>query len=195
MSDGLVTIVDAALADAARRSGDWLVCRPGCSQCCVGVFEICGMDAGRLRDGLRAADTETAARVKARVAASVARLGSWFPGDVATGLLSDDEQRVELFEEFAADEVCPVLDPATGTCDLYAARPILCRTFGPPIANDEGGLAICELCFDGATEAETAVAEMDSSWRGLEQELEARYDMEHGASGRTIVAWALKDQA
>jgi hypothetical protein len=36
----LIQIVDAALADAARVAGDWLVCRPGCTQCCVGAFAI-----------------------------------------------------------------------------------------------------------------------------------------------------------
>ena len=123
--DALVQIVDGALADAARRSGDWLVCKPGCSQCCEGVFEISGMDAGRLREGLAAAAPDVAARVLARVGESLGRLRDWFPGNAETGVLSDDAERVELFEEFAADEVCPVLDPVTGTCDLYAARPVL----------------------------------------------------------------------
>ncbi len=190
--DALVQIVDAALADAARRSGDWLVCRPGCSQCCVGVFTISALDAGRLRDGFDAVEPGVAARVRERVEASIGRLESWFPGDAATGILSDDEERVELFEEFAADEVCPVLDPATGTCDLYAARPVLCRTFGPPVRNQDDGLAVCELCFDGATEEETAACEMDTGWRGLEEEMEMQYDLAHPAKGRTIVAWALR---
>ena len=53
-TDGkLIQIVDAALADAARRSGDWLVCRPGCTQCCIGVFAINQLDVLRLQDGLR----------------------------------------------------------------------------------------------------------------------------------------------
>ncbi len=181
--DALVQIVDGALADAVRRSGDWLACRPGCSQCCTGVFQISGVDAERLRVGLASAEQGVAARVRERVGAARERLGSWFPGDAASGELGMDEEAVELFEEFAADEVCPVLDPFTGTCDLYGARPILCRTFGPPVKNDEGGLAVCELCFDGATEEETARCEMDSSWRGLQDEVEA-------GSGATIVAFA-----
>src|ERR1700722_10097182 len=48
----LIQIVDSALADSTRRSGKWLVCRPGCSQCCVGVFAINQLDALRLRNGL-----------------------------------------------------------------------------------------------------------------------------------------------
>ncbi len=85
----------------------------------------------------------------------------------------------------------PVLDPATQTCDLYAHRPVLCRTFGPPIRNDhedaEAGLAICELCFHGANEEAVEAAEMDSSFRPLQEELEAGYDRTHPERGRTMI--------
>ena len=53
-ADGkFIQIVDAALADTARRSGDWLVCKPGCTQCCIGVFAINQLDVLRLQEGLR----------------------------------------------------------------------------------------------------------------------------------------------
>src|SRR4051794_12766179 len=86
----LVQIVDAALADATRRSGEWLVCKPGCSQCCVGVFAISQLDAARLRDGLarlEVSDPQRAARVKNRVAATRKALSKDFPGDPTTGIL------------------------------------------------------------------------------------------------------------
>ena len=56
---------------------------------------------------------------------------------------------------------CPALDPESGTCDLYEARPLTCRTFGPPVRCAEGGVAICELCFDGASEAEVQACTVD----------------------------------
>src|SRR6202163_3267807 len=69
-ADGaLIQIVDAALSDAARRSGEWLVCRPGCTQCCVGVFAINQLDAVRLRQGLaelEQTDAARAGRIRAR---------------------------------------------------------------------------------------------------------------------------------
>src|SRR5271167_4856899 len=89
----LIQIVDAAVADAYRRGGLHLVCRPGCSQCCIGVFPIAQQDAARLRDGLGVlaqTDPERAARVRERVAASLVRLDPWFPGDAATGVLAED---------------------------------------------------------------------------------------------------------
>jgi hypothetical protein len=48
----LVQIVDAALADSASRSGDLLVCKLGCTQCCVGVFAINWLDVFRLQQGM-----------------------------------------------------------------------------------------------------------------------------------------------
>jgi Fe-S-cluster containining protein len=198
----LVQIVDAALADSARRSGDLLVCRPGCFQCCVGVFPISQLDALRLQDGLQAlqeTDGARATRVRDRVAESLARIGPEFPGDAATGLLPEfAEESAEAeafgaaFEDFANDEVCPVLDPATGTCDLYAARPIPCRTFGPPVMSAEGGLGVCELCFHGATTEEIAACEMHPDPEHVEERLLDELREQTGAHGQTIVTYALR---
>jgi len=113
----------------------------------VGVFGISQVDAAELRVGLGEADPVTAARVRARATASVERLAPWFPGDLATGVLGESEEAVELFEEYANDEVCPALDPESGTCDLYASRPVLCRTFGPPMPSGDGDRAVCDRPF------------------------------------------------
>ena len=199
LTSGLVRIVDGALASAVSRSGKHLACRPGCSQCCHGVFEISALDAARLREGLLEADGTVASRVRERVAAAKAKLGPFFPGDTPTGVLTGTEEEIELFEEWAHAEPCPALDPETQTCDLYEHRPILCRTFGPPILNDpedrEAGLAICELCFTDATDEDIAGAEMDSSFRGLQEEAEAEYEANNPGAGPTIVAYAFRDVA
>src|SRR5437879_8040839 len=110
----LVQIVDAALAEVARKSGDWLACRIGCTQCCVGVFAISQLDALRLRHGLAVLEKTHPQRVQAlrkRARESVARLASSFPGNSETGILDEDEASLERFEEFGNDEVCPVLSP------------------------------------------------------------------------------------
>src|ERR1700689_825937 len=80
----LIQILDAALEDAARRSGDWLVCRPGCSQCCVGAFAINQLDATRLRNGLAELAKrypERAARIIDRARSSAKRLSLDYPGN------------------------------------------------------------------------------------------------------------------
>src|SRR5580704_17105141 len=59
---GLIQIVDAALAEAVRKSGAWLACRPGCCECCMGPFPFSEADAARLRDGLAELESRDAGR-------------------------------------------------------------------------------------------------------------------------------------
>lgn len=194
----LVQIVDAALADAARRSDHWLVCRPGCTQCCIGVFAISQLDAERLRAGLRQLeenDPDCAMRVRQRTLESIARIAGGFPGDVQTGMLDPSPEAEEQFADFANDEPCPALDPETGMCDLYAARPMTCRVFGPPVRSEDG-LGVCELCYHGASDEEIAACEMRLETDDLEASLTSEVEsaMQHQSStpqGSTIVAFAL----
>jgi Fe-S-cluster containining protein len=129
----LIQIVDAALAEATRKAGRWLACRPGCADCCIGTFEITTLDARRLQEGLAAVDPAVAARIRDRARRS----------------------------HETDNEPCPVLDPATKTCDLYAWRPLTCRTFGPPVHFRAEALAICDLCFVGATDEQVAGCEVE----------------------------------
>jgi Fe-S-cluster containining protein len=189
----LIQIVDSALADAARRSGDWLVCRPGCTQCCIGVFAINQLDAHRLREGL--ADLELTApdrarQVRERAREASVRLAADFPGDPASGLLDEGAIAEERFADFANDEPCPALDPETGNCELYEARPMTCRTFGPPVRSEDG-LGVCELCFQGASDAEIAACEMIPDPEDLESKLLQEHETATGVRGDTIVAFAL----
>ena len=189
----LVQIIDSALADTASRSGEWLVCKPGCTQCCMGAFAINQLDALRLQQGLaelKVIDPERALHVRNRARASIARLSRDFPGDLATGILDEGETAEMLFEEFANDEPCPVLDPQTGMCDLYAARPLTCRVFGPPVQS-ETGLGVCELCYHGASEEEIAACEMTVDPEEMESALLGELERSTGRRGRTIVAFAL----
>jgi Fe-S-cluster containining protein len=196
MAQTLLQIVDAAVADAYRRGGHHLVCHPGCSQCCIGVFPIAHEDAARLREGLQTLDEEDlakSARVHQRVAGSLTRLDPWFPGDRTTGILNEDHEAAILFEEFANDEPCPVLDLTTGTCDLYEHRPILCRTFGPPMRTEENNLATCELCFIHATTDEIAACELDPTIPAQEESSNKAFNRAHNLHGQTLIAYALRN--
>jgi Fe-S-cluster containining protein len=198
-SDGaLVQIVDAALADATRRSGEWLVCRPACTQCCVGVFAINQLDAVRLQCGLsdlEKTDPRRAKRIRGRARDSIRRLAAEFPGNAETGVLDaavfeEGAEAEERFAEFANEEPCPVLDPKTGLCDLYAARPMTCRTFGPPVRSGDG-LGVCELCFHGATDEQIAACEMVVDPDDLEAKLLEKVERTSGLRGQTIVAYCV----
>jgi Fe-S-cluster containining protein len=146
------------------------VCRRGCTECCTGPFPITQLDAARLREGLaelERSDPARAARVIERTREAAAR------GD------QGDE------------DACPVLDPETGGCDLYAARPVTCRTFGPPMRWGGEPLGICELNFRGATDEEIAACEVAVDAREMEAGLLDSLERETGASGETSVASAL----
>ena len=156
----------------------------------MGVFAINQLDALRLQRGL--ADLEKtnprrAERIRSRARASAERLAAEFPGNAQTGVLDEGPEADERFAEFANDEVCPVLDPETGLCELYDARPMTCRTFGPPVRSD-GGLGVCELCFHGATDEQIATCEMLLDTDDLEDKLLGEVAKTKGPRGRTIVA-------
>jgi Fe-S-cluster containining protein len=102
----------------------------------MGPFPISASDAGRLREGLaelEASDPARAGRIRERA-------GAYGNGE---------------------DEACPALDPSTGQCDLYAARPITCRIFGPAMRSKGGAVGVCELCFVGASEEEIAACAVE----------------------------------
>lgn len=185
----LVQIVDAALGDAARRAGEWLVCRPGCTQCCVGAFAINALDVSRLREGfaeLKHSHPARAVQVQVRAQAYIDRITPQFPGDPKSGKLDESEEGEARFLDFANEEVCPALDPTSGICDLYQFRPMTCRVFGPPVRNEGGGLGVCELCFHGATAEQIASCEMTPDPDQLEDSLLAEL-----GDGKTLVAFAL----
>jgi Fe-S-cluster containining protein len=193
----LVQIVDASLAEAARRAGPWLACRIGCTQCCYGAFSINALDVQRLRAGieaLHAEDPSKADDLEDRARAWLAEFGPDFPGDPATGRLGTSEEEQARFEAFANDAPCPALDPATGRCGIYTWRPMTCRVFGPPVRmagaenteDNTEALGHCELCFIGATPEQVAACEMP-----VPHEFEARLLDELGSHAETIVAFAL----
>jgi Fe-S-cluster containining protein len=189
----LVQIMDAALAEAARRAGAFLACRVGCTQCCHGAFAINALDAARLHAGmveLRAGNPSLAAEIERRARAWLTEHSADFPGDRNTGVLGSLPEDQARFQDFADDVPCLALDPATGRCDVYAWRPMTCRVFGPPVraAGEDGaeGLGHCELCFVGATPEQVAACEMP-----VPHELEAELLDEISSPSETIVAFAL----
>ena len=190
----LVQIMDAALAEAARSAGEWLACRPGCTQCCHGAFAINALDAARLQAGMRTLQREDPLKAEAieqRAKAWIAAWGAEFPGDAATGVLGDSEKEQARFEEFANEAACPALNSATGLCDVYAWRPMTCRVFGPPVRMGHGeALGCCELCFVGADEEQIAACEMQ-----VPSELEEKLVEVIGDAAETVVAYALRFDA
>jgi Fe-S-cluster containining protein len=182
----LLASIAASMAEAVRRGGEWIACRPGCTNCCLGPFGITQLDALRLRAGLRnleSADPVRAEAVRSRAAQYVAVIAPSYPGDPASGALDDEDALPEAMD----DVPCPALDPCTGRCDLYDARPIMCRTFGPVTRTGEESVAACELCYEGAADDEIASCAVDIDPEGLESRILSQL----GDPELTIVAYAL----
>ena len=84
-----------------------------------------------------------------------------------------------------------MLDPESGLCDLYDARPMTCRTFGPPVRSEDG-LGVCELCFQGATDEQIVACEMVVDPEDLEAKMVEKVEKTRGPRGSTIVAYCVK---
>ena len=214
----LIQIADQAMSEAARRSGSWLICKPGCTQCCHGSFEITALDAHRLRRGLldlTAADPGRAGRVRQRAVESFKRIAAELhnpkepsEGHARSAVNQSDAASLAAKEVFGTEspqvdtaarlevdvddnDPCPALDPATGTCDLYEWRPMTCRVFGPPVRVEPEGIGVCELCFQGATEQQIAECLVDPDPDGMESEILTALEQMSGFHGPTSVAEAL----
>lgn len=137
-------------------------------------------------DELRVSDPAKAAEVEQRAGAWIEAWAAEYPGDAASGLLGTSEAEQEAFDEFANEAACPALDPASGRCDVYAWRPMTCRVFGPPVRQESGALACCELCFTSAADEEVADCEMH-----VPHDLEERLVEDMGDVSQTVVAYAL----
>jgi Fe-S-cluster containining protein len=191
----LLRVLDAALAEGRERAGKRLACRVGCTECCMGPFPITELDARRLREGLRelrARDPRRAAALERRARAAVRALRGEFPGDAATGRLSEDEAARERFFDRHGQQPCPALDPQTGGCELYEHRPLTCRTYGPPVRIGDEDLPPCRLCFVGASTRAIARCRVTVDEAGLEDRLLRRLQRSGvPAIAETVVACAL----
>lgn len=103
--------VDAIRADHP----DWS-CAKGCDGCCRRLAAMPSLTAAEwdlLRDALAALAAPRLAEIRQKMAALVAAPSS-FP------------------------VVCPLLEPASGACPVYAARPVACRTYGFYVQREHG---------------------------------------------------------
>ncbi len=190
----LLTLLDDGLARAGRRAGERLACRQGCTECCIGPFPITALDVLRLREGLDVLsrrDPRRADALRERARRAWSSLSGDFPGDVETGWLTADERTEQRYLDRHREAPCPALDPDTGACDLYAWRPVTCRTYGPPVRVRGEDLPPCRLCFARASDAEIDACRVTFDPADLEGSLLA--GLEDDAGRETLVAFALDD--
>ncbi len=192
----LLASLERTWAQARQRAGAWLACREGCTACCLGPFPITQLDAWRLRRGLEALAGQDPARAAAlleRARDQVAHQAADFPGDPVTGAIdaADGGAAEERFAARFASVPCPALDPATDRCELYAWRPVSCRTFGPPVEIGGERLPPCRLCFDGAPGEAIEACRVRPDPEGLEDAILDELERAGLTPRLTTVAFAL----
>ena len=190
----LLEVLGADFAEARRRAGSWLECRPGCSDCCHGPFPITRLDVRRLRRGLDAlssTEPERAAAIRRRAARCTEVLAEGFPGDSASGSLTQDESRLDPFFERHAALACPALDPESRICDLHRWRPVSCRNYGPPVRFGGKESPPCDLCFRGAPQATVEQCRIEPDRDGAEEAILAHMGVAADETWETLIAFAL----
>lgn len=93
---------------------DWPCCK-GCANCCRSLADVprlTGAEWILLREALAALAPERLAKISQAVA--------------------------RLAEEPSRPVTCPLLDPATNACPVYAQRPVACRSYGFYVQRDLG---------------------------------------------------------
>jgi len=190
----LLRKVDGELEARSHAAGAHLACRIGCTECCIGgPFSINQLDVLRLRRGLSLLSRDDPGRADAirdRARDQLALIQPDYPGDPLTGALSRDDASVEAFLDRFSHLPCPVLDPASGRCELYPARPLSCRTYGLPVHLGGQDLEPCRLCFSGATPDEIEACRAYPDADGREHRLLVQ--LERGEyNEETIIAFAV----
>lgn len=190
LDGALVRAVDAACGEAVRKGGAHIACRRGCTECCVGAFPISQADAARLERGLeelQLRDPGRASAVRQRARDMMSRIVP------EASALAVDEALIDALIASAEDEACPALDPQTGLCNLYEYRPLTCRMFGPALRSPSGGIGVCELCFEGATDENIDACAVDLDSDALEAPLIEAIENATGKRGSTIIAAVLSE--
>ncbi|HSF18840.1 MAG TPA: YkgJ family cysteine cluster protein [Vicinamibacteria bacterium] len=178
---------DAEVTRGETAAGHHVTCHLGCTECCIGPFEISALDALRLRSGFASLPQETAQEIRERARAQWDLFRPSFPGDTSTGVLDDDERERESFCETFASVLCPVLDPGSGACLLYEHRLLACRSFGLPVVQGDERLPPCRLNFTSADDSDVMRATIEPDPEYLEGDLLVLLDEE----GETVIAAAV----
>jgi len=142
--------------------------------------------------GITREDPDRAARILERAVAAIGALRDEYPGDPGTGRLTGDEAALDRFFARHVAMPCPALDPDTRRCEMYDARPVACRTYGPPLKFGAEEAPHCRLCFDGAPPETVERCRMEPDREGVENALLARVDVTPGEDWETLVAFAIK---
>ncbi|HEX7767453.1 MAG TPA: YkgJ family cysteine cluster protein [Nitrospira sp.] len=136
-------------ARAAAALLDQVPCRQGCCHCCIGTFPVTILDRQHLQEGLARLPDAQRRAIQQNAQDQVAAIEGKFPRLAGSPMLDGwSDQLTEQVAEQFQDLPCPALS-SDGRCQVYAFRPLTCRSMGIP-PDQEG-------CVEGACDIQTAV--------------------------------------
>jgi Fe-S-cluster containining protein len=126
----LLERLDEWFEEGRRHARGLLPCRCGCSACCHGPFDVSVADVELLLDAVRRLPPDEEAEVRGRARALLDKMEALEPDWRAPHAVLDlGDQRFDRLVETLAEQPCPLLDDS-GSCRIYADRPLVCRLIG-----------------------------------------------------------------
>ena len=114
----LIAKVDEFASRAHEQQAPWLNCQAGCAGCCLVERGALAIEIDALRSFLEVQPP---------------------------GLLEALKRRLKARQ--ATEQARCIFLNDDNLCDVYAARPLICRSHGPAVRTPDGDLAWCELNF------------------------------------------------
>jgi uncharacterized protein len=119
--DALVAKVEAFTDAAFERARDQMECRRGCASCCSAWLTVDQVETDRVRAALAALPSDVRAQVRARGSLQQAREAAQ-ASEPRCAMLQDD-----------------------GSCAVYIARPLVCRTQGYALRYPQGFIPVAAV--------------------------------------------------
>jgi hypothetical protein len=120
-NDALVAKVETFTHAAFASARDQMACRRGCDSCCLAWLTVDQVEADQLRVALAALPADVRAQVQARGVLQLSREAANEPGP-RCAMLHDD-----------------------GSCAVYGARPLVCRTQGYALRYPAGFIPVAAV--------------------------------------------------
>jgi len=142
----LLQEVDQWFAGCVQRHESSITCARGCSSCCRGLFDITLLDALYLRSGFNQLSEDIQDSIRLKAGAQLEPLTARWPIFTAPWLLNPIPE-IEWDDMMPEDDEtpCPLLSE-TGTCLVYAHRPMTCRLNGIPLIDVSGEELFDDWC-------------------------------------------------
>lgn len=118
-----------AFFDTASEADPGIACASGCAACCRAELSVNGIEAHSITGALRALPQQVREQMSRRARG---------PGDAGSAGSANSGTDAGAESVSDAPGYCVMLDPSTLRCDIYASRPLVCRSQGLALAYPPG---------------------------------------------------------